>query len=72
MEILFILGSLFVVGMIYVLSVHLFTRIIRKLFGIKRGPRDSFYAREAQDYLFGKPPTREERRAMRQNRGERR
>ena len=69
----FIVAALCIAGVAYVLISHVVLLCIKRFTGgLRKGPGDGLMAREARDYIFGKPPTRDERRAMRSNRGERR
>ena len=67
-----ILAALCMSAIVCVLLSLAASYTIRKITGVKQGNDRAFSASEAQDHIFGKPPTRDESRAMRSNRGERR
>lgn len=68
----FMVAALCFAAIVCVLLSLAISYVVRKITGVKQGNDRAFFASEAQDHLFGKPPTRDERRAMRSNRGERR
>lgn len=66
------LSVLLVVVAVYVLFTNVILSIVRRILGLRQDKEGSFFAKEPQDYLWGKPLSRDERRAIRNNKGERR
>lgn len=64
----FVVALLCMAGIAYILLSHVLLYCIKRLRGVREGRDGGFFAREAQDYFWGKPLDRDERRAMRNNR----
>lgn len=66
------LFALCIAPLVCVLIVSALIYGIKKLAGVNLTHDKTFFAKRSVDYMFGKPPTKEERRAMRSNSGIRR
>ena len=49
-----VLVALCVAAIAYILISHVLMYLVRRLTGVKQGRDGAFFAREAQDYLWGK------------------